>query len=65
MKSNIKFNNKESNIKFNNKELNIINIKFNKEEYDKTKFRFNIPTRNISIKPDKNILNDDFFNKQK
>jgi hypothetical protein len=45
-------------------ESNIKNIKFNDEEYEKTKFRFNIPKRYISIKPEKTILNDDFFNKQ-
>ena len=59
MESNIK------NIKFNNKESNIKNIKFNEEEYEKTKFRFNVPKRNNFIKPEKSILNDNLFNKNK
>ena len=46
-----------------NKESNIQNIRFADEEYEKTKFRFYIPKRTISVKPEKCILNDDFFNK--
>jgi len=44
-------------------ESNIKNIKFTNEEYEKTKFRFNVPKRNIFIKSEKNTLYNDFFNK--
>ena len=46
-------------------ETNLRNIKFTAEEYEKTKFRFNISKKHLFIKPKKNTLHQDYFEKGK